>query len=343
MIADLSEKFLSHLNTSGLLGVEQKILIAFSGGLDSTALLVLMALHFPQKKLAAAHLHHGFRGEAADADQEFAGRLTESLGLKFITSRLDVPALARIRGQGPEEAARKARYQFLSEAALDWGASLVLTAHQADDQVETVLLHLVRGTGAGGLAGIHPRRPLSPGVEVIRPLLPFSRAELQTWLEARDQRWCEDLSNQDLSHPRNALRQDIIPALRNLNPGLLKAVGRTTEILRAEEDFWSQCLRDLEAVVVLEKNQNFITLDRQALADLTLAEKRRLLYQILLQVQRNRPRPGNPLSLATVDMVLNLLEVTPPCGLDLPGGLRGEVDRKLLRLSLASRFKPSML
>lgn len=343
MSVDLPEKFAAHLATFGLTEAGQRVLIAYSGGLDSTALLVLMALHFPQNCLAAAHLNHGFRGDAADADQQFAQQTTENLELKFMTDHRDVPALAQTRGQGPEEAARTARYQFLKEAALAWGATVILTAHQADDQVETVLMHLVRGTGAGGLAGIPSKRPLGQGVEVIRPLLPFSRAELRSWLELRGQKWCEDLSNQDRSHPRNALRRDIVPALLKLNPGLLKAVARSTEILRAEDDFWCLHLQELEARVVRKKCHNFITLDRIALEALTLAEKRRLLYQSLLHVRRSRPRPGDPLSLATVDMVLKLLEIPPPSGWDLPGGLRGEVDHQLLRLSLASRFKRALL
>ena len=341
MNTDLTPKFNQHLATFNLNHLENKFLVGYSGGLDSTALLCLLAEVIPQENLAVAHLHHGLRGDAADADQDFAKKMAKKLGLKFITTAQDVEALAQDRRLGLEEAARSARYQFLSKAALGFGATFVLTAHQADDQAETVVLNLLRGAGAGGLAGIPPRRLLGNGLEVLRPLLPFSRAQLQSWLEKRNQPWVEDLSNQSRKHLRNTIRLDIMPGLLALNPGFLEAVGRTTSILQTEEDFWKNRLQDLTLKLVKTENEELVTVERHGLETLSWAEKRRLIYEALLTLQRARSRPTRSPSLQAVDTIISMLEAKTHAGLDLPGGMRAATDRQKLRLSPASRFKVS--
>ncbi len=318
-----------------------RFLVAFSGGLDSTALIHLMAGLIPPDLLGAAHLNHNLRGPAAEADQAFARRTAESLGLAFITETRDVALLARERRKGVEEAARRARYDFLARAAEEFGADYLLTAHQADDQAETMLMHFLKGSGGGGLAGIPPRRTLKRGsfeVELIRPLLPFNRAELQSWLETRSLPWVEDRSNLDEHYRRNALRLDIIPRLKKFNPRLERALGRAAEIMRAEEDFWRGHLAGLWPLLAREEAPDLIKLERASLARLSLAERRRLIYEALKRLRRNRVHSGEPLSLASVETVLAIMNETSHKGLDLPGGLRAEVDPVWLRLSPASRF-----
>ena len=327
--------------------------MAYSGGLDSTALLHLLALSLKPEQLAAAHLNHQLRGIEADADQSFAEQTARSLGLCFISKSEDVSALARSRRKGLEEAARKARYRFLCESAVEWSADFVVTAHQADDQAETVLMSLIKGGGAGGLAGIHPRRIIKDGrclpakqgdslkaVELLRPLLPFTRQELREWLVDRGLDWVEDLSNNDRHYLRNAVRQDVAPILRRLNPGLVQALGRTAAILRGEEDFWAGHLADLWARMVDDSQMpETIRIDRKALRELSLAEQRRLIYEGLLRIWRGRDLAGEPLSFTGVETVLSMLAQTRHPGLDLPGGVRAEVSAGSLCLSLASRFK----
>lgn len=318
-----------------------RFLVAYSGGLDSSALLHLSALSLPKDQLAAGHLNHLIRPEAG-SDQAFAARTAAELGLKFISEEMDVPSLAAERRRGLEEAARFARYVFLKQAAKIWRADYILTAHQADDQAETILMRLVKG-GGGGLAGIHPRRKLGredqAGPELLRPLLSFSREQLRAWLTERKLGWVEDASNADGHYLRNALRLDILPRLKELNPRLLDAMGRFASIRRGEEIFWARRLAELwPQLVDIKSRPDKILIDRQALENLTLAEKRRMIYESFLYIWRLRPGYPGPLTLAGVDSAIKMLSEAEHKGLDLPGGLRAELDSRNLVLSLASRL-----
>ena len=317
-------------------------MVAYSGGLDSSALLHLSALSLQKKQLAAAHLNHLIRPEAGD-DLAFAARTAAKLNLNFISEEADVPALAAERRRGLEEAARFARYSFFRRAAATWKADFVLTAHQADDQAETILMHLIKGGGGGGLAGIHPRRKLAgadeAGPELLRPLLPFSREQLLAWLTERRLDWVEDASNNDGHYLRNALRLDILPKLKELNPRLLEAMGRTSAIMRDEEHFWKLRLDELwTSLVDAHSRPGQLLIDRLQLENLTLAEKRRIIYECFLHIWRRRPGSPEPLTLAGVDSAIYMLSAAEHKGLDLPGGLRAELNRRNLVLSLASRL-----
>lgn len=321
--------------------LQARFLVALSGGLDSTALFLLTIASLPPQQVAAAHLHHGLRGAAADADQLLAQSLAQEAGCAFFSARRPVAALARQRGKGLEEAARRARYEFLDEAAASWGADFILTAHQADDQAETVLLNLLKGAGPAGLAGIPPRRRAGGGVEILRPLLGFSRLQLRRWLESWGRVWAKDLSNGDPRHLRNFLRHSVIPLLKNHNPRLAEALGRSADILRREEEFWREHTARLwaQAEAGAQACSGCLRLRRSVLASLSLAELRRLIYEALRQLWRTRPLSPEPLSFAAVDTVTQLLSLPRHRGLDLPGGLRAELTPELLTLSLASRFR----
>lgn len=328
-----------------------RFLVAYSGGLDSTALLHLMARALPAEQVAAAHLNHSLRGQAAAADELFAQNTAEEMGLACFAATIDVGALARTRRKGIEEAARRARYDFLRKTALDWGADYIVTAHQADDQAETMLMNFIKGSGAGGLAGIHQMRPLimddfgreslegdASEPKLLRPLLPFTRSELRDWLVAGGWSWVEDLSNLDQNYLRNALRHDIMPRLKRLNPKLSPALSRASTVLRAEEDFWRAHLARLWPLVAAEESPELITLERYVLDSFMLAERRRLIYEGLSKIWRARPEPGEPLTFAGVETVIEMLKLPRHQGLDLPGGLRAELTSSELRLTPASRF-----
>jgi tRNA(Ile)-lysidine synthase len=335
-------RFQTHLDTLLPGWPGGRFLVAYSGGLDSTALLHLMARSLPANLLAAAHLNHSLRGPAAAADQSFAQKTAASLGLTFLTGQADVPALARQRRKGVEEAARWARYDFLGRTAASFQADFILTAHQADDQAESVLLNLVKGAGPAALAGIAPRRPLlarpGEGAEVVRPLLPFDRAELAAWLIGQNLTWVEDLTNQDQRYRRNALRRQGLPALRRLNPRLNQALGRLAALARAEEVYWQGQVEKLRAGLVREEGPAALALERPALERLTVAEQRRLIHACLLKIWLTRRSAPEPMTFATLEMTLSLLGRRRHPGLDLPGGLRAAVTPQVLRLSLASRL-----
>ena len=186
-------------------------LVAVSGGADSVALATAIARLAPagaRGQLVIAHADHGLRAESV-ADGDFVRALAERLGVRFVGRRLDVAAAAG--REGLEGRARRLRYDFLAEAAHEAGARHVMVAHTADDQAETILHRLLRGTGVAGLAGMRRARRLADGVALIRPLLHVSRASVRAFLAATGQEWREDATNADPARARNFLRHEILP------------------------------------------------------------------------------------------------------------------------------------
>ena len=210
------------------------VLCAVSGGADSMCLLhLLLELSWEGGfRVCAAHYHHGMRGEAADADAAFVSQWCADRGVPCVVERGDVYAEAERRGLGVEETGRRLRYEFLRRAAAELGCGRVATAHNADDNLETLLLHLARGTGLHGLAGIPPRRG-----EIVRPLLTTSRAEITAYLEEHNVPHVEDATNADEYYARNRIRRQVVPVLRQLNPRLTESAAETMGYLRADDDF----------------------------------------------------------------------------------------------------------
>jgi tRNA(Ile)-lysidine synthase len=184
--------------------------VAASGGADSTALLLGLARVAPEFGLTvhAAHLHHGLRGHEADGDLAFVRRLCKRLGVPLVAARVDAPRRMRERGLSGEAGLRILRREFLSAAARESGAAAIATAHTADDQLETLLMRLVRGTGLRGLGAMRPRSG-----RWRKPLLEAARAAIEADLRAARQTWREDRSNRDRSRLRNRIRHGAIPAL----------------------------------------------------------------------------------------------------------------------------------
>ncbi len=194
------------------------VLLAVSAGADSVALLrAAMATKSKaggRGRVFVAHLNHALRGAEADADEAWLKALCERLNLPLEVGLSDVAKLAAEQGDGLEASARTARYDFLRNTAERLGARLVATAHTRDDQVETILHRIVRGTGLAGLAGISSTRPLSPSVTLVRPLLDATRQDVLDYLAALGQDYRSDSSNDDLRFTRNRLRLELLPLLR---------------------------------------------------------------------------------------------------------------------------------
>jgi tRNA(Ile)-lysidine synthase len=213
-----------------------RILVALSGGADSVVLLDLLLRASAERDLGivAAHLDHGMRAESR-RDADFVRDLCRRLGVPLTVERRDVPALAAVRKQGLEEAARDERRAFLAGTALLEGCRFVALGHHRDDQAETFLQRLLRGSGLTGLAGMRLRTD-----PFIRPLLPFSRDEIHRYLAARHLPYVEDLSNADTAFTRNRLRHELLPALRGYNPRIDEHLSRLSRLIALEEEYWEQ-------------------------------------------------------------------------------------------------------
>ena len=223
------DRFQRHLDESQLIPPGSRVLVGYSGGADSTALLHLLAMSGVD--VVAAHLHHGQRPEADD-EMEKCQEFADLLGVPFASGRANVPQMSKEMGIGLEEAGRKARYAFFSEASFRLSCNLVATAHTRSDQVETILFNVARGTGIHGLRGIPERRE-----NIIRPLLPFSREETQQY--CRDNKfWThDDPANEDLNFSRARIRHRIIDELRMINPGFDQSLIRLSGIAKEEDEF----------------------------------------------------------------------------------------------------------
>lgn len=196
------------------------VLVGFSGGPDSVCLLHF--LHYLSRKkhfeLAAVHVHHGLRGAAATADARFCRALCKQWDIPFILKKKAVRALAKKQDLSLEHAARKARYEAFAQAARQIGATKLALGHHADDQAETILLNLLRGTQPQGLCGIPLRRALNKQVEIVRPLLCLTRAEVEEYLQKNELSFVTDQTNLDPSYRRNWVRHELLPFLETKQP-----------------------------------------------------------------------------------------------------------------------------
>ncbi len=211
----------------------QTVLVAVSGGIDSTTLLHLLSHARRDRNLTihVAHVDHALREESGD-DATFVEHQAHAANAPFHTRRVDVRGYAAEHGCGIEAAARKLRYSFLEETAVRIGAQTVLTGHTADDVIETVLMHLSRGGSVRALAGIPHERPLCDDVRVIRPLLDVSRTDIETYALENGLKWVDDASNLDTVHARNRVRHELLPVMRNfLGPGVGSNVLRFARMM----------------------------------------------------------------------------------------------------------------
>ena len=237
---------------------EVTVLVAVSGGPDSLALLRgLRALKIAgDGRLVAAHVNHQLRGSESDEDERFVREQCESLGLPCEVGKAPVAAIADEQGDGIEAAARQARYAFLTEAAHRVGARFVATGHTADDQAETILHRILRGTGIAGLAGSPRTRALSPATTLIRPMLTVRRAEVLAYLDRLGQPFREDRTNADRRFTRNRIRHELLPELaRQYNPHVVEALVRLGKLARESQAALEPMIEDLMRTAVREGPQ----------------------------------------------------------------------------------------
>jgi len=293
----LESKVINFIQRYSLISPGEVVIVGVSGGADSVCLLHVLTKW--QKglgiKLHVAHLNHQLRGVESEADAEYVSDLAGSLGIPTTIDRQDVAAYKIERNCSIEEAARELRYAFLARVAREVGANRIAIGHTKDDQVETILMHILRGTGITGLCGLAPCSPMaydSQGTSwpasplslrakrsnllVIRPLLDITREETTSYCQEHQLAPRIDSSNLSLSFFRNRLRLQLLPLLRQYNPGVDQALLRLADIAKEDNAVIEQQASELWEEVARQEN-NTIYLDRTQIASLPIALQRQLL------------------------------------------------------------------
>ncbi len=257
-----------------------KLVVGVSGGADSVAMLdLLVKCGF---SLIVAHFNHQLRLTAV-RDEEFVQALARRYQLEYSCEREDIRQLAKVTHQNLEKCAREARYAFLFQLAQDRGVAAVLVAHQADDQVETVLLNLLRGTGLKGLTGMHTCAISAYHAEIplVRPLLRYWHVELAQYCRQTGNAYIEDESNRDTKYRRNRVRLELIPQLESYNPRVKAALLRMSELLQADADLLQNDISTAMKEITHSGNHGRLELDLPIFRNLPIALQRNLLRHLI--------------------------------------------------------------
>jgi tRNA(Ile)-lysidine synthase len=287
--------------------------VAVSGGADSVALV--RALHeCGIGPLVVTHLNHKLRGEESDADEQFVLELARGLGVPFAATTIDVASLAQ--GENLEAVARRVRYDFFDEVAGRFRAAWIATGHTADDQAETVLHRMIRGTGLQGLRGIAQSKSSTIGPRILRPLLTVSRAEVLEYLTLLNQSFCTDSSNADSRFTRNRIRAKLLPLLKTFNPDVVSVLARLAEQSQEAFEILLQDAAELLTDAELSRAGEICVLDVKKLTaahPYHVREALRLLWR----------REGWPVDRMTFDHWNRLVSVARGdlSSADFPGGV----------------------
>ena len=339
---DMEVHFAQSLADQRLLERHQPVVVAVSGGPDSVALLHLLhGLNGPggwSLRLHVAHLNHRLRGADADADAAFVEALAKRLGWPCTVESVDIRALAGQRGESLEQAGRQCRFEFFERVALTAGARTVALAHHADDNVETVLHRIFRGTGMRGLGGIRSVRAIRPGsdIRIVRPLLPFRRAQIEEYLRKRGLESRQDATNHSPEFTRNRIRSLVLPLLREkFNPHADEAVLRLAEQARGADAYLSETSERLFESLVVAHDSAQLTLH----ADLLARKPRVMRTQVIRHALLRLGMGEQELSYGHLEAIANLAAGREGNKtLDLPGGFR--VSRRYSRLVFEAESEP---
>jgi tRNA(Ile)-lysidine synthase len=340
----LHEQLLSALQRQGMVRAGDRVGVAVSGGADSVALLLLL-LELREKLgivLSVAHFNHKLRGRASDTDEKFVAKLAAKYNLEFHCASLDVAKKARKERANLEDAARRARYDYFRWLADSGACARIAVAHTADDQAETVLAHLLRGTGLAGLGGIHPTAG-----PVVRPLLSTRRSELRAFLRDRKQAWREDRTNRDVTRMRARIRTKLLPLLeKQFQPAIVEHLATLADLAR-EDEASLQSQAELRVLALGEETQGAVRIlardiarpksgtrshqetdrDNEHIATCSAAIRKRMVRQLIASIKR---RPGQ-LGANHVDAVIELARSGQSgTSLSLPGGVEVRKERDTL-------------
>jgi len=313
----LEQRVLHFIQEHHLVSSQDKLLVAVSGGQDSVCLLHILVKLMEELdiRLYVAHLNHQLRGAEAEADAGYVSELAHQLGIPATIEQRDVKAYQARAHISLEEAAREVRYAFLAQVARSIGADRVAVGHTVDDHIETILMHLIRGTGTRGLCGLQPKQ-IRNSLIIIRPLLSVSRQETADYCHHYQLAPRVDASNLSLSPLRNRIRLQLLPLLQSYNPGVAEALLRTARIASDDLAFLDRETGQLWGEVAQEL-ENTIILDKERFLGLPSALKRHLLRASIEKLL------GNLKDIETRHIEEIMDALTKPAGkrLSLPGGL----------------------
>lgn len=330
----LGKRVLDYIRKHDVIRAGDRLGVAVSGGADSVALLRLL-LELRSELgivLSAVHFNHGIRGDAADVDEQFVRQLAAAYGLEIHASSADTPAHAKQKKMSLEAAARQLRYGYFESLIRQGALNKVATAHTLDDQAETVLLRVIRGTGTTGLAGIYPLVEVggTSSCAIVRPLLQVRRPELESYLNRVGQSWCDDATNLDTTYTRNRVRHSLLPLLeREFNPAVRDRLAELAEIAREEEAFWCEQVKHARELVAPSKNagaapssqsdtvRSEYRVSANELLKLPVAVQRRTLRELAEALELH-------LDFKHVDDLLSLARAGAKAQLNLPGGATAE-------------------
>lgn len=317
------------ITDSSLLERGDHLLVAVSGGPDSVALLwalVLLSREY-ELQLTTAHLNHGLRGAEAQAEERFVHGLCAGMGIDCISKTVDVSILQKGSGKSLEEVGRVERYRFLDETAQTCGAKKIATGHHRDDQAETVLINLLRGSGLEGLKGIVPVRE----GRIIRPLLHVGREEILEFLDREGVTYITDSSNASPHFLRNRIRHQLIPELAaRYNPGIVKGLSQTAEIIRREDDCLRAMVRQILRRWRIVPGEADMLIPLADFIDMHEALQGRVIKCLL----GGDALSGNGVGYRHIEAVLALARSSRnrKASLDLPGLIRVEREGSVLKI-----------
>ena len=315
------------MDRRSLLSPGGSVVVGVSGGADSLALLGVLrdlsALNGRGYKLTVAHLNHMIRADATD-DATFVQQLAKRLDLPCVVENRDVPAESRQRRQGLEETARTVRYEFMLEVARRVGARHVAVGHHADDNVETILHRMIRGTALRGLSGMPAARPMNgTDVTLLRPLLTCRRTEIEAFCHRRGLEWRSDWTNVDTAYSRNFIRGELLPLIRGrLNPRVDEALLRLAQLSAEADTLLAAMAQDVLRAAVVERSEKACVLDTLTLAGQPSAVRTYALRLALEQLGA----PQRDLSAEHWLALRELIVAPPPAAIDLPGGFSARRD-----------------
>ena len=314
------------------------IIVGVSGGADSLSLLHCLHRIVSPSALVVAHLNHGLRAQA-DEDAKFVTQIAKKWGILCEAKKVDVAQLADGQGWGIEEAGRHARYAFFAEVAQQHDAVAVVVAHNADDQAETILMHLLRGSGLAGLRGMSlvGDVPGNEAVMLLRPFLNISRKDIETYCQMHNLDPREDESNQQTIYLRNQIRHELLPKLENFNPQIKKHLQQLGEVVAADYEVLLSAFAVVWQAVQVAAGDGWLQLSRNQFQSLPVSQQRMALRAGILQI---RPLQTE-ISFQVIEQARMLaLQNRAGTQIDLPGKVTLLVDYQLLSFTISTENIP---